>query len=167
MKELIPNSNYLIDIPDTRFNEVFELWIRNVFHTLTDKKIDRTHDCPLFTLTNYLEFNLVTSVSKLEVFIPTTIYSTLKMLRSSDMDFAIIAYPAALVPTQDLCVISKHFLSKRRQFDYEIKVLSAFQLSSFVDNFHEDPVRDDHLLDFMIPNLSMLFITFNGSKLQL
>ena len=154
-----PYPNYLIEIDDTRFPVVFEGWILGAFNQLTEHKDD-----PLITLTDHLEFNLITSKVPPSKSIPVAIYGALKIMRESHIDAMIIGFPAAQVPILELGSNLIEFLARRRRFDYEIRLFSTHSLSVLIDSINKDPYSEDHLLDYPMPNLNLLVINYNGTK---
>jgi hypothetical protein len=144
------NSDYLIPISDVRFPRTWEIWSLQITHELecdTDK----------FN-TNYLNafnFDVFMPAVPLENELPKRIYQTLHKMRSTALEVAWVGYDPVYAPLCKVKVILDAFVKKRKKSDYEIYCTSAFALTNSINN---------ELLDYQIPKLNILCISFNGNK---
>lgn len=146
----MPNADYMIAIEDKRFPKTWVDWSERVMVHLAVTPTLYESDY----ISNF-DFQVYTPIAPPEKEIPRRIYQALSKMRCTTLEVMYIGYDTEYAPYYQIGSVLTQFMERRKRFDYEINATSAFALTNSLNN---------EFLDYPIPRLNIIAVTFLGTK---
>jgi len=143
----MPFPHYLIGISDIRFPKVWEQWAFNIMLALE-------HHAPNYA--ELMEFEAI-SLNKRnpKIVIQKYLHKMVRTCKETVSSTYWLGIDSDEVNYHQLLLLLASFNAKRRRKDYTIYMTSAFAITAALS---------DELLDYQIPRLNIVAITYEGTK---
>jgi len=139
---------YQISINDPIFPRVYARWTMDIMQAMFDQS-------PSMSIIENLEFWIGTHNKPIEEAIRVDFKKMVSKYRGTNTDHVILCYDSPTFSMEEIWLETRQIMRQKRQKDFEIRLISAFNLTQTIDI---------DLLDYQLPDINLILMNFTAAK---
>ena len=139
---------YLIAVDNPIFPRVYARWTMDIMQAMFDQS-------PSMSIIENLEFWIGTHNKPVEEAIRADFKKMVNKYRGSRTDHVICCYDTTTFSMEEIWLETRQIMRQKRKKDFELRLISAFNLTQAIDV---------DLLDYQLPDINLILMNFTAAK---